>query len=80
MLVRGSGLGLEAFTIPTPPRDYWGEQVLGGQVEGVCVGGWATGRLKPLEAKIVTIKAKPCTGNAGRSDIPTRQGGAHCVG
>lgn len=80
MLVRGSGLGLEAFMIPTPPRDYWGEQVLGGQVEGVCVGGWATGRLKPLEAKIVTIKAKPCPGNTGRSDIPTRQGGAYCVG
>ena len=39
MLVRGSGLGLETFAIPTPPQDYWGEGVLDGQVEGVCVGG-----------------------------------------
>lgn len=29
--------------------------------------GWGTGRSKPLEAEIATIKARPCTGNA-----PTR--------
>lgn len=39
------------------------------------VGAWAMGRLKMLQAKIVTIKAKPCTGNAGRPDTPIRQVG-----
>lgn len=43
-------------------------------------GTWAMGRLKTPYAKIVTIKAKPCTGNAGRPDNPIRQVGGGKLG
>ena len=62
-----------AFIIPTPTKSLLGRANF-GWADG---RGWgrAMGRLKMLQAKTVTIKAKPCTGNAGRPDIPIRQVG-----
>lgn len=34
--------------------------------------GWDPGRPKLSEAEVVTIKAKPCTRNAGRRDPAVR--------